>query len=444
MSARRKSGSKKPRRATFRALSVRNFRLWIIGALIANVGSWAQRTAQDWLVLTELTDNDAVAVGISLSLQFGPILLLGPFVGPLVDRVSGRAIILTTTIVELTLGLILGLAVVMGVATLPLVYALALGLGISQAFEAPARMAFVSELVGTGNIPNAIGMNSMMFNTSRLVGPALAGLSITTLGTGWTLTFAAACYAAAIVAIALLRQTEFHPVSKVAKAKGQFGEGLAYIRSRPDIVVVLVMALIVGALVFNFGIFSATMAVVEFGLGAHDYGFMTSALAVGSIAGALLVARSRRPRLSVIVVAALTIAVGAGLAAIAPTVTMFIVLYPILGLGAILMVATSNSYLQVSTDDKFRGRVMAIFSTVVIGGTPLGSPLTGFVANTFGPRWAVGVAAVGGLLAALIGLIWMRTSHNISSGETIRSAFRNTPSDEDTATQLITLTHRAP
>lgn len=444
MSARRKSKSTKPRRATFRALAVRNFRLWIIGALIANIGSWAQRTAQDWLVLTELTNNDAVAVGISLSLQFGPILVLGPFVGPLVDRVSGRAIILTTTIVELTLGLVLGVAVVMGVATLPLVYALALGLGISQAFEAPARMAFVSELVGTGNIPNAIGMNSMMFNTSRLVGPAIAGLSITTLGTGWTLTISAACYAAAVVAIALLRRTEFHPVAKIAKAKGQFGEGLAYIRSRPDIIVVLVMALIVGALVFNFGIFSATMAVVEFGLGAHDYGFMTSALAVGSIAGALLVARSRRPRLSVIVVAALTIAVGASLAAVAPTVTMFIVLYPILGLGAILMVATSNSYLQVSTDDKFRGRVMAIFSTVVIGGTPLGSPLTGFVANNFGPRWAVGVAAVGGLLAALIGLLWMRTSHNISSGETIKSAFRHTPSDEDTATQLITLTHRAP
>lgn len=444
MSARRKSKSTKPRRATFRALAVRNFRLWIIGALIANIGSWAQRTAQDWLVLTELTNNDAVAVGISLSLQFGPILVLGPFVGPLVDRVSGRAIILTTTIVELTLGLVLGVAVVMGVATLPLVYALALGLGISQAFEAPARMAFVSELVGTGNIPNAIGMNSMMFNTSRLVGPAIAGLSITTLGTGWTLTISAACYAAAVVAIALLRRTEFHPVSKIAKAKGQFGEGLAYIRSRPDIIVVLVMALIVGALVFNFGIFSATMAVVEFGLGAHDYGFMTSALAVGSIAGALLVARSRRPRLSVIVVAALTIAVGASLAAVAPTVTMFIVLYPILGLGAILMVATSNSYLQVSTDDKFRGRVMAIFSTVVIGGTPLGSPLTGFVANNFGPRWAVGVAAVGGLLAALIGLLWMRTSHNISSGEAIKSAFRHTPSDEDTATQLITLTHRAP
>jgi MFS family permease len=221
VSARRKSRGKKPRQSTFRALAVRNFRLWIIGALIANIGSWAQRTAQDWLVLTELTNNDAVAVGISLSLQFGPILILGPFVGPLVDRVSGRAIILTTTTVELFLGLIIGVAVVMGVSTLPLVYALALGLGISQAFEAPARMAFVSELVGTNNIPNAIGMSSMMFNTSRLIGPAIAGISITTLGTGWTLTVAAACYAAVVVAITLLRQAEFHPVSKVGKGKAK-------------------------------------------------------------------------------------------------------------------------------------------------------------------------------------------------------------------------------
>jgi len=265
----------------FRALSIRNFRIWIAGALIANIGSWAQRTAQDWLVLTELTDNDAVAVGISLSLQFGPIFVLGPFIGPLIDRVNGRTIILTTTIVELLLGLILGVSVVFGVASLPLVYALALGLGISQAFEAPARMAFVSELVGKATISNAIGMNSMMFNTSRLVGPAIAGVAITTAGTGWTLTLAAAAYAAAVIAILGLRPKELHPVTKVAKAKGQFREGLRYIRSRTDIVIVLSMAFVVGALVFNFGIFSATMAVMEFGLGAHDYGFITSALAVG-------------------------------------------------------------------------------------------------------------------------------------------------------------------
>lgn len=428
----------------FRALRIRNFRLWIVGALIANIGSWAQRTAQDWLVLTELTDNDAVAVGISLSLQFGPIFILGPFIGPLIDRVNGRTIILTTTSVELVLGLILGLAVVFNFVTLPLVYALALALGISQAFEAPARMAFVSELVGKPNISNAVGMNSMMFNTSRLVGPAIAGIAITTVGTGWTLTVAAAAYAAAVVAIISLRAQELHPVTKVAKAKGQFREGMRYIRSRTDIVVVLSMAFVVGALVFNFGIFSATMAVMEFGLGAHDYGFITSALAVGSMTGALLVARSTRPRLSVIIVAASTIAIGATLAAVAPTVTMFVVLYPIVGLGAILMIATSNSYLQVSTDDEFRGRVLAIFSTVVIGGTPFGSPLTGFVANTLGPRWAIGVAALGGLIAALIGFIWMRAGHDIGTRETIRSAFRKNDDGDATATQLITIVHKSP
>lgn len=444
MVGRRKSSPRKPRPTMFRALGVRNFRIWIIGALIANIGSWAQRTAQDWLVLTELTNDDAVAVGISLSLQFGPILLLGPFIGPLIDRVSGRTIILVTTIIELTLGLVLGVAVVLGVASLPLVYALALGLGISQAFEAPARMAFVSELVGTANIPNAVGMNSMMFNTSRLVGPAVAGLAITTAGTGWTLTIAAASYAAAVIAVLALRGREFHPVTKVAKAKGQFREGLRYIRSRTDIVVVLSMAFVVGALVFNFSIFSATMAVMEFGLGAHDYGFITSALAVGSMTGALIVARSTRPRLSVIIVAAATIALGATLAALAPTVTMFVVLYPILGLGAILMIATTNSYLQVSTDGEFRGRVMAIYSTVVIGGTPFGSPLVGYVANTFGPRWAIAVAAFGGITAALIGFIWMRAGHHIRTTETIRSAFRRTDDEDETATQLITLIHKAP
>jgi MFS family permease len=428
----------------FRALATRNFRLWIVGALIANIGSWAQRTAQDWLVLTELTDNDAVAVGISLSLQFGPIFILGPFIGPLIDRVNGRTIILITTSVELLLGLVLGVAVVAGVASLPLVYALALALGVSQAFEAPARMAFVSELVGKANISNAVGMNSMMFNTSRLVGPAIAGVAITTVGTGWTLTIAAAAYAAAVIAIVALRAQELFPVNKVGKAKGQFLDGLRYIQSRTDIVIVLSMAFVVGALVFNFGIFSATMAVIEFGLGAHDYGFITSALAVGSMAGALIVARSTRPRLSVIIVAAATIAVGATLAALAPTVTTFVVLYPILGLGAILMVATSNSYLQVSTDDEFRGRVMAIYSTVVIGGTPFGSPLVGFVANTLGPRWAIGVAAIGGLAAALIGFIWMRAGHHIRTSETIRSAFRHTDEGDTTATQLITIVHKTP
>ena len=428
----------------FRALKFHNFRIWIIGALFANIGGWAQRTAQDWLVLTELTNDDAVAVGISLSLQFGPIFVLGPFIGPLIDRLPARRIILWCTIVETIFGLALGIAVLLGVANLIFVYLLALGLGIVQTFEAPARQVFVNELVGTTNVPNAIGLNSMMFNTSRLVGPAIAGITIAGAGTGWTLLGAAMTYIVAIVAIVSLRARELHPMKKITKKRGQFREGLSYIRGRGDLVILLVMVFVVGALVFNFGIFSSTMAVVEFGLGAHDYGFITSALAVGSISGAVLVARSTRPRLSVITVGAAVIAVGGVVAAIAPTVTSFVVLYPILGLGAILTVATANSYIQSTTDESYRGRGMAIYSTGLIGGTPFGSPFCGWVANEFGPRWAIAVAALGGLIAAIIALVWMRASHNIRTHETFRSAFINPGEEVDTATQLITITERGP
>ncbi len=429
----------------FRALRVRNFRVWIIGMLLANIGGWAQRTAQDWFVLTELTNNDAVALGVSLSLQFGPIFILGPFVGPIVDRLPGRLIILSAAIAETLAGLVLGVAVITGVANLALVYSLAVVLGIVQAIETPARHVFVGELVGQENISNAVGMNSTMFNTSRLVGPAVAGIAIAGVGSGWTLTGSAVLIGASVIAIALLRRREFHRVSKVEKKRGQLREGLRYMRGRKDVMVLFTMLFIVGALVFNFGIFSSTMAVMEFGLGAHDYGFITSALAMGSLMGALLVARSIRPRISVITVAAALIAVGGVASALAPTVTIFMFVYPALGLGGVLMVATTNSYLQTTTDEEYRGRVMAIFSTLMIGSTPFGSPLVGWIADTFGPRWAIGAAAFGGLVATLIALIWMRSRHHISAVDTLRSAFtRSSDDNEDTATQIITITERGP
>ena len=445
MAERRKAKSATPRPSMFRALTVRNFRIWMIGALVANIGGWAQRAAQDWLVLTELTNNDAVALGFSLSLQFGPILLLGPFVGPLVDRFHGRTLIFWATVAETVFGIVLGIAVLTGVANLFLVYALALGLGIVQAVEAPARHIVVNELVSKDNVSNAIGLHSTMFNTSRLIGPALAGIGISGIGSGWTLLIAGVSLGSAAIAIGSLRRGELHTVFKAPKESGQFRAGMAYLVSRKDLLVVLLMLFIVGALVFNFGIFASTMAVVEFGLGAHDYGFIMSALAVGSLGGALLVARSSRPRLSVITVAAGVIAVGGIAAALAPTVTIFVVLYPILGFGAVLMVATTNGYIQTTTDEMYRGRVMAIFSTLLIGGTPIGSPLAGWVSNTFGPRWAIGLAALGGLVAAIIALVWMRSKHNISTMDAFRSAFTRADSESpDTATQLITLTQRGP
>lgn len=445
MVTRRAKSSGKRRPSMFRTLRVPNFRTWMIGALLANIGGWAQRAAQDWLVLTELTDNDAVALGFSLSLQFGPILILGPFLGSLTDRFPARRIIFWCAVLETAFGIVLGVAVLVGVANLFLVYALALALGVVQAIEAPARHVFVNELVAKTNVPNAIGLNSTMFNSSRLVGPALAGIGISSFGTGWTLLLSGLSLGAAATAIAFLRRSELFAVEKAPKERGQFRAGIAYIRSRKDLMVVLSMLFVVGALVFNFGIFSSTMAVVEFGLGAHDYGFIMSALAVGSLGGAILVARSSRPRLSVIAVAAIVITIGGLIAALAPTVTVFVVVYPLLGFGGVLLVATTNGYIQTTTDDIYRGRVMAIFSTLLIGSTPIGSPLIGWVSNAFGPRWALGVAALGGLIATVIALVWMRSSHNITTMATLRSAFtRTTDEQPDTATQIITINQRGP
>lgn len=445
MVTRRRKSSARRRPSMFRTLRVPNFRTWMIGALLANIGGWAQRAAQDWLVLTELTDNDAVALGFSMSLQFGPILILGPFLGSLTDRFPARRIIFWCAVLETIFGIVLGVAVLAGVANLFLVYALALALGVVQAVEAPARHVFVNELVAKTNVPNAIGLNSTMFNSSRLVGPALAGIGISSLGTGWTLLLSGLSLGAAATAIAFLRRSELYSVEKAPKERGQFRAGMAYIRSRKDLMVVLSMLFVVGALVFNFGIFSSTMAVVEFGLGAHDYGFIMSALAIGSLGGAVLVARSSRPRLSVIAVAAIVITIGGLVAALAPTVTVFVLVYPLLGFGSVLMVATTNGYIQTTTDDIYRGRVMAIFSTLLIGSTPIGSPLIGWVSNTFGPRWALGAAALGGLIATVIALVWMRSSHNITTMATLRSAFtRTTEEQPDTATQIITINQRGP
>ena len=431
----------------FRALREPNFRIWIVGALITSIGSWAHRTAQDWVVLTELTDRDAVAVGISLSLQFGPIFILGPFAGTIVDRFKVRTILIFTTAVEGILALILGLTVLFDVASLPLLYSLALALGVVQSLEAPARQTFVGELVGQKLLPNAVALNSTMFNSSRLIGPAVAGILITVAGTGWVLSLASAGYFGGIIAMLVMRQDLFHPMTKMTTSKGAFRAGIRYIGSRSDLKILLVMVFIVGALVFNFSVFGSTMAVIEFGLGAHDYGFITSALALGSIAGSLMVARSTRPRLTVIILGAAGIGVAAVLSAVAPSISAFMFVYPLLGLASITMVATTNGYLQTTTEPEFRGRVMAMYTTVLIGGTPFGSPLVGWLANEFGPRWAISAAAVGGFAAAVIAYVWMRRTHQTKLAPSIKRTFRRDPEPFDpqsTETQMITLTERGP
>jgi MFS family permease len=402
--------------ATFRSLGILNYRIWFIGALVSNVGTWMQRTAQDWYVLTELTDDDAAAVGITLALQFGPALVIGPFAGIIADRLPGRRLIATTQSVQALLALVLGIIIVTGVAELWMVYGLALGLGITTAVEAPARQNFVGELVSTDDLPNAVALNSTSFNGARLIGPGIAGLLVAVFGAGWVVLINVVTFAAMLVAIALLRAESLQPVRKTSKGKGQLKAGIRYVRRRGDLLVIFAMVFLVGTFGFNFAIFTATMARVEFGRGASEFGLLSSVVAIGSVVGALAAARRVRPRLRVIALASLGLFASMTIAALMPTFELFAIALVPVGFTAMTMVTSANAYVQTTTRASIRGRVLALYLTIFLGGTPLGAPLIGLVANEFGPRWALLAGGLGALLAAIIAVSWMRATRNLRVG----------------------------
>jgi MFS family permease len=397
----------------FRSLAGVNYRIWFAGALISNIGTWMQRTAQDWFVLTELTDNDAAAVGVTMALQFGPALVIGPFAGVIADRIPGRRLLAMTQIVQALLAFALGLIIVLGIAELWMVYLLALGLGIATAIDAPARQTFVGELVGTAELPNAVALNSASFNTARLIGPAVAGLLTVLVGAGWVILINVVTYAAMLVALGLLRGDQLYPMRKQGRGRGQLRAGIRYVTNRADLIVVFTMVFLVGTFGFNFAIFTATMARVEFDRGAADFGLLSSILAIGSVTGALMSARRERPRLRVIALAALGFGFSMVVAALMPTFELFAVALIVVGYFALTMITSANGYVQTTTRSSIRGRVMALYLTIFMGGTPIGAPLLGLVTNELGPRWAMGVGAFAGLVAALVAVIWMRATRNL-------------------------------
>ena len=399
--------------AMFRSLSGFNYRLWFAGALVSNIGTWMQRTAQDWIVLTELTDNDAVAVGITMSLQLGPQLLLVPWSGLIADRFDRRKLLIATQSAMAILGLGLGLIVVLGVAELWHVYAFALALGVASAIDAPARQAFVSELVTEANLPNAVSLNSASFNGARLFGPAVAGLLTVAVGAGWVFLINGFTFAAVLLSLVFLRQGELRRAPRAPRGPGQLRAGISYVRHRPDILVILVIVFVIGTFGMNFAIFAATMASEEFHHGAGEFGLLSSMIAIGSTAGALLAARRERPRMRVLFVACAAFGVTTAFAAVMPTYWTFAASLVLVGFTAITLMTTANSLVQTTTAPVMRGRVMALYMAVFMGGTPLGAPIVGLVANVLGPRWALGVGALSGLVAAAVGVTWMVVSHDL-------------------------------
>lgn len=405
----------------FRSLSVFNFRVWIVGALVSNIGGWMQSTAQDWVVLTQLTDNNATAMGVTMALQFGPPLLLVSVTGWVADRFDRRKLLMVTQSALMLLAVAVGVLLLTHVMTLPLMWCFALGLGLVNAFDAPARQTFVSDIVAHENMSNAVALNAASFNMARLIGPAVGGFLIVLVGTGWVFIANAVTFLAMILALALLRQRELTPRVR-SKGAARLADGFRYVAKRPDLIVVFVMVFLVGAFGMNFPIFASTMA-LEFGQNAGGYGVLSSMLAIGSLAGALMAARRERARIRVVIYATGSFGIASLVSSVMPTYWLYAVTLIFVGFSTVSMLTTANGYVQTTTDPSLRGRVLALYMALLMGSTPIGAPIAGAVATTFGPRTAIQVGAVAGLLACAIGTTWMATSGRLHRDESRRFRF---------------------
>ena len=392
---------------TFRSLRIPNYRVWAIGALVSNIGTWMQRTAQDWIVLTQLTHHNATAVGIVMSLQFGPQVALLPLTGFAADHFDRRKLVFATQAVMGVLALGLGLLTVTHLVQLWHVYIFALLLGCASAFDGPARQTFVSELVGEADLSNAVALNSTSFNAARMIGPAVAGVLIAAVGSGWVFLLNALSFAAVLASLSLLKTTSLNRTDRANRTRGSLLEGFRYVWNRPDLRIVLLMVFLVGTFGLNFPIFISTMSVTVFHAGVGRYGLLTSTMALGSVTGALLTARRERPILSHLLIAGAVFGLGCGLACIMPNYQLFGLMLILVGISAQTFTTSTVSIMQLAAGPTMRGRVVAITLAVAMGSTPIGAPIIGRVADTFGPRWALAIAAAAGLAAALVGAVYL-------------------------------------
>ncbi|MFJ2563608.1 MFS transporter [Streptomyces sp. NPDC087568] len=391
----------------FSSLRVRNYRLFFLGQVVSNTGTWMQRIAQDWLVLS-LTGSSA-AVGITTALQFLPMLLFGLYGGVLVDRLPKRPTLLATQSAMAVTGLALAALTLTGQVQVWHVYVAAFAVGLATVLDNPARQSFVSEMVGPKQLQNAVSLNSANFQSARLIGPAVAGLMITGVGTGWAFLANGLSFVAPIAGLLLMRSRELHVVERAPRGKGQLREGLRYVAGRPELIWPIVLVGFIGTFGFNFPVWLSAYADDVFHAGAGAYSLFNTVMAVGSLVGALLAARRGTARLRVLIAAAAAFGALEIVAAAAPSYWLFALLMAPIGIFGLTVNVTANTAVQMGTDPAMRGRVMALFMMVFMGGTPLGAPLVGWITDAYGAR--VGFA-VGGIVslaaAATIGLVLTR------------------------------------
>jgi MFS family permease len=395
---------------TFRSLRVRNYRLFASGQIVSLTGTWMQRVAQDWLIL-QLT-HSATALGITTALQFLPMLLFGMYGGVLADRYPKRQLLIAAQAVSAVFALALGVLVIADAVTPWHVYLLAFLLGTASAVDTPTRQAFVVELVGPTDLPNAVGLNSATFNSARIIGPAVAGLLIGVYSTGPVFIINAASYLFVIAALFAMRDSELRRSEPVARAKGQARAGLRYVRSRPELLMPIVLIAIVGMFGLNFQMTLALMAKDTFHRDAAAYGFLSAALALGSLFGALAAARRPWPKHRVLYGAAFVFGLMEFIDAFVPSYWLLVLTLIPTGAAILTMTTSANSICQLQSAPSMRGRVMALYVLVFLGGTPFGAPAIGALAEWLGPRSSLYIGGAVTMVAAVItALLYARSQH---------------------------------
>ena len=412
----------------WRSFRHRNFQILFPANTVSNIGSWTQRVAQDWLVL-ELTNNNGTYLGLVTAVQFAPVLFFSLHGGALADRLDKRKVLIATNIVGGAASITLGILVMGGLIQLWHVFALAGVLGISTAIDAPVRAAFTSEVVGHDDLPNAVSLNSANFNAGRLVGPAVSGLLIAAFGTGPSFLVNGASYFFVIFALLKLNKNAFFHQDQ-PKVMGNIREGIAYVKARPDIYVVMIMVFALATFGLNFQIFNALMATQEFGLGAASFGLMGTFIAIGSFSGAIGSARLERFRSTrFVIVGGMLFSLSVMVLSILPNYTAYILWLPVCGVTALTTLVSANSIVQTSTDQAIRGRVMGLYLLIFLGGTPFGSPLIGFATELIGIRPTIALCGGISLIASLF--VWLKyrnkvqMPHDISIVAVLASAKRN-------------------
>ena len=393
-----------PQKGNWRSFRHRNYRILFPANAVSNIGSWTQRIAQDWLVLT-LTKNNGTYLGLVTAVQFAPVLFFSLHGGALADRLDKRKVLISTNIVGGVVSISLGILVMANQVQLWHVFALAGVLGISTAIDAPVRQAFTSELVGSDDLPNAVSLNSANFNAGRLIGPAISGLLIAAFGTGPSFLVNGASYFFVIFALFKLNTADFFHQDEV-KTVGNIREGIAYAKARPDIYVVMIIVFAVATFGFNFQIFNALMATQEFKLGPANFGLMGTFVAIGSLTGAISSARLERFRSTrFVIVGGMLFSASIMILSILPNYTSYILWLPVCGVTALTTLVSANSIVQTSTDQIIRGRVMGLYLLIFLGGTPFGSPLIGVATELMGIRATI--AWCGGISLSASILVWI-------------------------------------